>query len=310
MIITVTANTSLDHILFVPSFALNQTIRASQVVQSMGGKPTDAAWILGELGIPSLALGFAAGRVGRQIEALLHERNVRTDFIWVEGESRRNVVIISEDGAGQSTITAASLIVSQAHLDTLRRQYQEALKEATCVILGGSLPVGMNATFSTDFIRLARERHIPVIFDAGEPHLTAGLQASPTYVKPNQDELEQITGHAITSLETAYQAGRELQAQYKTSPIVTLGAQGGLAILPDRAYHIPALAVDIVNTAGAGDGVLAGLAASVAQGQPIEEGLRLGFAAAAAVLLTPGTADCRRADVERLYHQIELNPVG
>ncbi|MEM7034439.1 MAG: PfkB family carbohydrate kinase, partial [Chloroflexota bacterium] len=129
---TVTPNTSLDHIMFVPSFGLNETIRASQVVQSMGGKPTDASWILGELGVPSLALGFAAGNVGQQVESLLHQRNVTTDFIWVEGESRRNIVIICEDGSGQSTITDASLKFNQADIQTLIAQYKNALSQTTC----------------------------------------------------------------------------------------------------------------------------------------------------------------------------------
>jgi fructose-1-phosphate kinase PfkB-like protein len=51
---------------------------------------------------------------------------------------------------------------------------------------------------------------------------------------------------------------------------------------------------------------LAGLAFAYAHHKPIEEGLRLGFAAAAAVCLTPATADCRRQDVERLLPDIRL----
>jgi len=308
MIVTVTANTSLDHILFVPGFGLNRTIRASRVVQSMGGKPTDAAWILGELGTPSLALGFSAGRVGQQIEAMLQARGVITRFIPVEGESRRNVVIICEDGAGQSTITDASLVVTPAHIEALRAQYQAALDEASCVVLGGTLPAGIEADFYTDFISLAQARQIPVIFDASGSYLAAGLEAGPTYVKPNQAELKQMTGQAVTTLAEAYQVGQALQQRYQTHPIITLGEQGGLAILAERAYHIPPLAVAVINTAGAGDGVLAGLAASIERGQPIEAGLRLGFAAATAVLLTPGTADCRQADVERLLDQVSLVP--
>ena len=309
MILTVTPNTSLDHILFVPTFSLNQTIRAGQVVQSMGGKPTDAAWILGELGLPSLALGFVAGRNGEQITEMLHQRGVSTDFIPVAGESRRNIVIIAEDGGGQSTITDASLIITPADVAALREQYLAALAEATCVILGGTLPTDMSPDFYTDFITLARERGVPTIFDASGPFLSAGIQAQPTYVKPNQVELEYLTGRPVPSLTAAHEAGRELQTRFQTSPIITLGEAGALAVLPDRAYTIPALEVEVINTAGAGDGVLAGLAAAVAQGRPIEDGLRLGFAAAAAVLLTPGTADCRQADVLRLKEQVVLEEI-
>jgi fructose-1-phosphate kinase PfkB-like protein len=80
--------------------------------------------------------------------------------------------------------------------------------------------------------------------------------------------------------------------------------------LPDRVYRIPPLKVEVVSAAGAGDAVLAGLAASIERKQPIEEGLRLGFGAATAVTLLPGTADCRKDDVERLSAQIELLPLA
>src|SRR5690606_37884111 len=96
MIVTVTANTTLDLTVFVPALVPGRTIRATKTVQSMGGKPTDASWILGEMGIPSLALGFAAGSTGKKIESMLQARGVITDFDWVKGDTRTNVVIVSE----------------------------------------------------------------------------------------------------------------------------------------------------------------------------------------------------------------------
>ncbi len=62
----------------------------------------------------------------------------------------------------------------------------------------------------------------------------------------------------------------------------------------------------MASPAGAGDAVLAGIAASIERGQPIEEGLRLGIAAAAAVCMMPGTADCRPEDVARLVREVRL----
>ena len=87
-----------------------------------------------------------------------------------------------------------------------------------------------------------------------------------------------------------------------------MGDEGGLAVLPDRAYRILPLKVPVVNAAGAGDAVLAGLAASIVRGQPLEDGLRLGFAAATAVVTTEGTAECSLADIERYAAQIEILP--
>ncbi len=310
MIVTVTANTTLDLTVFVPSFQKNRTMRAFQTVQSMGGKPTDASWILGEIGIPSLALGFAAGSLGQKVERLLHARNVTTDFIPVEGETRMNVVIVDAEDQTHTTITTSTLKVSPAQIEALLHKYAATLDRATCVVTGGTLPIGMDPSFYTRIIRAARDRNIPVIFDASEPNLRPGLVACPTYIKPNRDELSALMGYPIDSMDMAYQVGRQILAQYGTASIITFGSDGALAVLPDRAYRIPPLKVDVVSPAGSGDAVLAGLAAALDRQQPIEEGLRLGFAAATAVVLLPGTADCRREDVERFLPQIELIPYG
>ncbi len=308
MIVTVAANTSVDHIVFVPSFRFNATLRARDVLVTMGGKSTNVSWILGELGVPSLALGFAAGPVGALVESILHAQNVTTDFTPVDGESRRNIQIVSEDGQGEVAITYSSLKVSAQHIAALYERYQRALDEATCVVLGGTLPHGVPPTFYTDLISLARARGLPVYFDAGEPNLSAGLRAGPTFIKPNRDELAGLAGHPIDSLEAAYRAGRAALARYGAVPVISLGAGGGLAVLPERAYYIPPLPVNVVTTAGAGDAVLTGLVYAATRGESIEFGLRLGFGAAAAVCTMPGTAQCSRADIERYSQQVQLVP--
>ncbi len=309
MILTVTANTTLDHTVMIPALQENKTIRATGSVYSMGGKPTDASWILGEIGIPSRALGFAAGLVGQKVESMLRARGVTPDFVQVGGETRINVVIIGQGVGSQTTITTSTLEVEPEHLAALREKYIAALDERpSCVVLGGTLPKAVPPSFYADYIGLANERGIPTIFDAAEPNLSAGLAARPTYIKPNQDELAQLTGKPVKTLDDAYQAGRAILEKYGTSPIMTFGGDGALAVLPDRAWRIPPLHIDVVSAAGAGDAVLAGLAASLERGQPIEEGLKLGMAAASAVCLLPGTADCRREDVERLLPEVILIP--
>lgn len=308
MIVTVTANTTLDYTVTVPHFEMMKTIRATGSLYSMGGKPTDASWILGEMGIPSLALGFAAGINGQRVETMLRAKGVTPEFIQVGGETRECLVIIVADGSGQTTITTNMMEVSDEHVQQLRTRYIQALADATVVVLGGTLPRHMQPAFYTDFIQLARERQIPVIFDAAEPNLSAGLQARPTFIKPNQDELSGFVGQRVETIEAAYHAGREIVNRYGASSLITLGGEGGLAVLPDKAYFIPPLKIEVVSTSGAGDAVLAGMAAALYRGQSVEDGIRLGFAAAGAVVMTPGTADCHRADIERLVPQVELIP--
>jgi 1-phosphofructokinase family hexose kinase len=274
----------------------------------MGGKATDASWILGELGVANTAMGFAAGDVGRQIDRMLRLRGTDTDFVWVKGETRTNIVVVSEQGKGQSTLISGGLEITAEDCASFKEKFHWAIQKAGCVVIGGSVPSDLEVSIYTEMVKDVREFNIPVIFDASGSSLIAGMEGKPNFAKPNLDELGELSGTKITGIRAAYDEARQLQEKYGTSFIITLGDLGALAILGDRAYHIPPLKMRVVSTAGAGDGVLAGLAAAIAQGKSTEDGLRLGFAAAAAVCLTPATADCRRADVEALLPKIQLLP--
>ncbi len=306
MIVTVTANTGLDLIYFIPALEQGRTLRASRVVQTISGKPIDCSWILMEMGIPSLALGFTAGQTGEIFKQMVRDHGIQSDFVTTDGETRRNLVIATEDGKPHTAITSSTMFVSEAHIAALREKYIAALDDCELVVLGGTLPTGVKPEYYTDMVALARARDIPVILDAVEPNLSAGLASHPTYVKPNRDELSQFMGKPVRSVEEVYEAGRELLRRYGTIPVISLGGDGGMAVLPDRAYRIPPIHVPVVNAAGAGDAVLAGLAASVVRGLPIEEGLRLGFGAASAVVTTPGTAECTLEQIERYADMIEV----
>src|SRR3990172_5515707 len=306
MIVTVTPNTGIDYILTVPGLPLNRTVRASHTVWGMGGKATDVSWILGKLGVPNLALGFEAGLPGDQMVEMLQARGVTADFVEVDGETRINIILIQEDGSGYSTFTARTLRVQPRHLETFERKYAAALERATCLVIGGTLPDGAPQTFFAEAIARARQRGPPVLFDSSGPHLRSGVQAGPTVIKPNEAEIADLLGQAPQSLDEIRQAALEVQALYGCAVVVTLGGQGALAVWGDQCYRIPPLKVKVASAAGAGDGVLSGLAMSLANGQPPEEGLRTGFALASAILLTPVTADFNLEDYQRLLPHIEL----
>jgi 1-phosphofructokinase family hexose kinase len=308
MIVTVNPNTCIDRTLVVPEFVLNKTIRASQFALGMGGKAADASWILGEYGIPNLALGFAAGTSGKQMEQMLKDRGVETDFTWAEGETRVHTIIVMEDGSGQSTFAVPTLVVRQPHIQDLVNRFTRALEKATCVVLGGTLPPDVPVDLYTRLVTQAREHGIAVALDASGPCLLSGLQGRPTVIKPNRVELEELAGRKLTSLAEIHATGLEIQARYGCSLAITLGEEGTLAILPEKTYRIPVLPVKVVSTAGAGDGVLAGMAAALDAGWPLEEGLRLGTAMAGAVCMQLATADCRKVDIDNLLPQVQLLP--
>jgi 1-phosphofructokinase family hexose kinase len=305
MIITLTPNTGIDHTLQVSSFHLNQTIRASDAAWGMGGKATDVSWILGKLGVPTRALGFVAGPNGLRMDSMLHERGVDTDFVWVEGETRLNMVLVVS-GEGQSTITTSSLQVSPEHLSQFAARYEKALESATCVVMGGSLPRGVPVYFYKDAIVQARARGVPVIFDSSGPSLEEGIKGRPDLIKPNRAELHDLLGYSPSSRQQVQQAARELCEEFGVSMIVTLGGEGAIAVFGADSYFIHPLSINVASSAGAGDGVLAGLALAFDRKESFVYGLQHGFALAGSILQTLATADYRLQDYQELLSQIQI----
>lgn len=304
MIITLTPNTGVDYTFQISDFQLNKTIRALDTAWGMGGKATDVSWTLGKLGVPTRALGFAAGPNGVRMEKMLRERGSETDFIWVDGETRLNIIVVTE--GGQSTITSSSLKVSPEQFHELLIRYRKALEGASCVVMGGSLPYGVPVQFYEVAISDAHKYGVPVIFDSSGLSLIAGVKSRPEVIKPNLTELGELLGYVPASRQEIENAARKLHEEYGSNVIITLGSEGAIAVFGKKSYFIHPLPIPVVSVAGAGDGVLAGMALAYLRKESFAYGLQQGFALAGAILKTLPTADFEVQDYQDLLSQIRI----
>ncbi len=110
--------------------------------------------------------------------------------------------------------------------------------------------------------RAARAAAVPVLLDtSGEP-LRRGVAARPDIVKPNADELAELTGSHEPLQATRTPAGAA------HAVVASLGAQGLLAHTPDGLWRAtPPRRVHGVPT-GAGDSAVAGLLSGLVQHLP------------------------------------------
>ena len=96
MIYTVTLNPAVDRELLVPEIEFDSVLRASESRVDYGGKGFNFSRMLMSLGVSSAAIGFAGGRSGELLRDGLHSVGIQTDFVWIEGETRTNVNIVSQ----------------------------------------------------------------------------------------------------------------------------------------------------------------------------------------------------------------------
>lgn len=122
---------------------------------------------------------------------------------------------------------------------------------------------------------------------------------------PNQTELAVMAGHTglaaigAVDAETAVALARGLPV---SSVVVTLGAGGAMVVTGADAVHVPAPAVDPVDTTAAGDAFCGALADALADGASLVEACRWAVRVGAAATLRPGAQPSlpARADVDQL----------
>ncbi len=98
------------------------------------------------------------------------------------------------------------------------------------------------------------------------------------YLLPNEEQVLGLTG--ASDLETGCEA---LLERGVGCVAATCGADGALVAGPDGAEHVPAFAVDVVDTTGCGDAFSAGFLRGLGLGRGAREAAVLGCAAAAFV---------------------------
>ena len=99
-------------------------------------------------------------------------------------------------------------------------------------------------------------------------------------ISPNQSEAEKLTGVPVENAEDAARAARILRERGARMTVIKLGAQGAL-LLDEQGQleHIPALAVEVVDTTAAGDAFTAATALGLVEQMPAVDAVRFGCAA-------------------------------
>jgi 1-phosphofructokinase family hexose kinase len=318
MILTITANPTIDRVLFVRDFAMQDVVRAEREVVSPSGKGIDVSLILHELGVKTLALSLNAGLSGEMLAALMAERGVPCHFIPAHGQTRIAALITDLSQGRQSTILAPTLSAGPEHLASMVEQVVAHAGESWGLVCAGSLPPGLPVDSWATLLRVGDEHGLVTLLDSSGSGLQWGITGRPHILKINGRELAELATsqkEAFPTWSAPDQLGDlaawlhdHLERWAQTALIITLGAQGALAVTANETIYAPAPIVPLVSAAGAGDAVAAGVMLARRQGQSWCKALRLGVAAAAAVVMNEGTAVCTAQQVYDLLPRVSAFP--
>ena len=306
MILTVTLNAAIDKRYVVEEFKVGEVNRVKECAYVPGGKGLNVSKPAAVAGAEVVATGFVGGHAGNYIEASLKDYHVKSAFYHLESESRSCINIWDEKNGVQTDVVEPGFTVTESEFQGFVEKFKELVKKADVVAMSGSVPKGLDGTAYQKLVKVVKDAGKKVILDTSGKLLEMGIEACPTMIKPNIDEIRMLTGKECNEIGEIVEAAKEIHARGVEVVAVSLGADGSLAVSDEGVFRAIVPRIDAVNTVGCGDSMIAGFALGFAEGLGIEETLRKASAISAAAALREETGYFVMEDMQRLYPQIKI----
>jgi tagatose 6-phosphate kinase len=282
VILAVCLNLALDITYRVPSLRLGATTRVEEVFERAGGKAVNTARVLHALGHDVVVAGFAGGGVGDAVVDELDRSGLAHDLVPIAGQTRRTLIVVDDGGGEPTGLSELGPSVSADEWHALRDRFRVHAPDA--IVLSGSLPPGLP---DDAYAALIEASSAPVLLDTSGEALRLGAAAGAAIVKVN---LGEIGGGDPLS------AARALGAR---NVVVSLGADGLVAVTEEGELRAPAPEVVTGNPIGAGDAASAALVAGLVAGTPWPDRLADAVALSAAAVHAPVAGSFDAAAYER-----------
>jgi len=290
-IVTVTPNPALDLTLEVERLGVGAVNIAGASRFESGGKGANVARMLAQLGTAgSAAAVVALPADGADSWIASFPREVELVVVRVAGSLRANVAITAADGE-TTKVNMRGGPLSPADADALLAAVAAAARGAAGVVVGGSLPIGMEPAWIGRVANAARAAGAKIAIDCTGEALEAAVVARVDLIKPNEEEASHLVGFPVNDRPSAERAASLLIERGVGAVLLSLGASGAIyrAAESDTTLYMPTPRAKVRSTVGAGDVLLAALLFTLSSGGSSADALSSAVGWAAAKVEQPGT---------------------
>ncbi|MBI2953366.1 MAG: bifunctional hydroxymethylpyrimidine kinase/phosphomethylpyrimidine kinase [Chloroflexi bacterium] len=274
-----------------------------------GGQGTDAARAVKEMGEESLLVAFNGGESGTVLRAMLDAYQINHQLVPVAAPTN-TVLKLTSEYREQQVFQLAALRVSRHESDDLYSAASLMTMDCSVVVLSGVTVEGMPDDFFPCLIRHANSHNVKTVVDLEPELMLSTLDAHPTVIKPNVDQLRSIFNLGEnTPIKELVGVAKELLRRGARNVVISSGAGGAVALGDGFALQLTPPRVEASVERGAGDCMVAAVAVGLARDMPLEEAVKMGVAAGCAKVLRHGLGTCRRDVIQRLLDRVTVQTI-
>lgn len=307
MILTITANPSVDISYNIENLKIDDVNRVELVNKDAGGKGIHVSYVLSELGENVINSGFVGGKLGEFIEKRLDERKISHDFIKLEDETRNCIAIIHDNN--QTEILEKGPKLELEKEKEFLNHLEKISKNIEIINISGSLPKGLDASFYQKIIKFAKENKIFVSLDTSGNTLKEIVKGEikPDLIKPNETEIKDIIEKEFPENEEEIRKIFE-KSQLKdiTYVIISQGKDGAIFKIKNKIYKAIVPKVKAINPVGSGDSTLAGALSAIYNKEDDEDFIKKSMTCGLLNVLNEEIAHININDFDKYKEKIEI----
>lgn len=167
MIYTVTMNPALEFVSEVSDFEFDKNNISDFDLMLPAGKGINVSRVLKQLGLPTVATGFAGGFTGEFVEDWLRREDIKSEFIRIDDNTRINIKIT---GSSKTVIESKGPSISHQELQELL-YYLSRVKEGDTVFLSTAFPKNITETVIERMIAICKANKAQFVLDIDEYYL-------------------------------------------------------------------------------------------------------------------------------------------
>lgn len=309
MITTVTLNVSLDK-----AYRINTVVESGKVIRvsscnnTAGGKGLNVSRVVDICGEKVLATGFVGGNIGNLVEELLEKDNIDNKFVHVKSETRNCINILDENNISTEFLESGEMIYDN-EVEKFISEFDKIIDLSDVITISGSIPKGVPIDIYSTLIKMIKEKGKKVILDTSNQPLKEGIKALPTMIKPNSEEIEMLLGLSISNKTELLESAINLHKKGIELVVVSLGKDGALLVCDEGIYHGKPPKLEVVNTVGCGDSMVAAFAVGLSRGYSYKECLKYAISISAANAMSSSTGSFEKEMAEEIYDNVEIKDI-
>lgn len=277
-IATITLNPAIDQTVAIPNFQAGKVNRVKHTQSDPGGKGVNVASILADYGFPMSVTGFLGEENTLIFERLFAQKKIEDRFVRIAGSTRTGIKIIDEENQETTDLNFPGQTPAEGDIAHLFQIVEELVADCHWFVLAGSIPAGLTPGIYGELVKLIKSKGRAVALDTSGEALRLALPATPTLVKPNIDELQELVGRPLETQAAVIQAAQSWLAQGMQTVVVSMGAQGAIFVEAGEVVLAQPPKVTVKSTVGAGDAMVSGTVAGKVRGLALAECARLATA--------------------------------